>query len=55
MRKATKEGSVWRKGSHTLTLPSPHGGDRVLHPGWVGLVIRTIEAAEITEEGRDEQ
>jgi len=53
-RKATKEGSVWARGAHTLTLPSPHGGDKVLHPGWVGLAIRIIEAADVAEEDSDD-
>ena len=44
-RLAAKEGSVWRRGRHTLTLPRPHGGDRALHPRYVSLVIRVIEAA----------
>jgi hypothetical protein len=55
MRKPTKEGSVWSKGAYTLTLPSPHGGDKVLHPGWVGLTIRMVEAADIAEEDSDDE
>ena len=45
-RLATKEGAVWRRGRHTLTLPRPHGGDPALHPRYVSLVVRVIEAAE---------
>ncbi len=44
-RLAAKEGGVWRQGRHTLTLPRPHGGDAALHPRYVSLVIRVIEAA----------
>ena len=45
-RLATKEGTVWQRGRHTLTLPRPHGGDPALHPRYVSLVVRVIDAAE---------
>lgn len=46
-RKASKENSLWKKGTVTLTLPTPHGGDPVLNPHYVSLVVRQIEVAEI--------
>lgn len=49
MRKAKREGSLWQKGSVTITLPSPHGGDPVLKMPYISLVIREIERAEILE------
>ncbi len=45
-RKASKENSVWHRGSVTLTLPNPHGGDRVLKTPYVNMVVREIERAE---------
>jgi len=50
-RKATKENSVWRRGSVTLTLPNPHGGDRVLKVPYVSMVVREIERAESLDAG----
>jgi len=58
MRKAKKESSFWQRGSVTLTLPNPHGGDRVLKIPYVTMVIREIERAEALEsssEGDNEE
>ncbi len=52
-RKASKEGSLWRKGSVTLTLPTPHGGERILKVPYVGLVVREIEKAEAMETAEE--
>jgi len=32
-----------------VTLPKPHGGDKVLPPRYVGYVIEEIEQAELIE------
>jgi len=54
-REPSKEGSFWRKGELTLTLPDPHGsGDKSLHPRWVSLVVRMIEQGETEEQGDQE-
>jgi hypothetical protein len=56
-RKASKENSIWKKGSVTVTLPLPHGGDPVLLPRYVSMVVREIERAlalNATEEGEEE-
>jgi hypothetical protein len=58
MRKAKKEASVWQKGSVTITLPNPHGGDRVLKVCYISLIVREIERAEVlatAEGGKDER
>jgi hypothetical protein len=47
-RAATKEGGgVWERAGRTVTLPKPHGGDKVLGPRYVSIVINEIEQAEL--------
>ena len=53
MRKVKKESSFWQRGSVTLTLPNPHGGDRVLKIPYVTTVVREIERAEALESARE--
>ena len=54
-RPARREGTVWSRGTTTLTLPNPHGrGDKSLFPKYVSLIVRKIEEAEALEEGRAE-
>lgn len=53
MRIAKKEGSFWQRGSVTITLPNPHGGDPVLKTHYVALVIRQIERAEDMESASE--
>lgn len=49
-RATTKEGGgLWRRGSCTVTLPKPHGRDKVLAPRYVTIVINEIERAELEE------
>ena len=49
-RAATKEGGgVWQRAGRTVTLPKPHGGDKVLPPRYVGIVISEIDQAELIE------
>jgi hypothetical protein len=48
-RPSSKEGNVWSKGSRTLTLPKPHGGDKVMKIPYVVMVIRHIEEQEAVD------
>jgi hypothetical protein len=53
-RAATKEGGgVWRRGKRVVTLPRPHGRDRVLHPRSVAMAIRQIEEAKRDDQEAD--
>jgi len=49
-RKASRENSLWKKGTQSLTLPNPHGGDKVMKVCYVVEVIRKIEAMLEEEE-----
>jgi hypothetical protein len=49
-RAATKEGGgVWTRAGRRVTLPKPHGRDKVLAPRYIGYVIHEIEQAELIE------
>ncbi len=49
-RAATKEGGgVWTRAGRTVTLPKPHGRDKVLAPRFVTIVVHEIEQAELAE------
>jgi hypothetical protein len=57
-REASKENphSMWKKGTLTLTLPTPHGrGDKSLKPAYVTLVVRLIEQGEPSEHDEEEE
>jgi len=53
VRTAAKEACVCKKGTHTLTLSFPHGGDPVVKIGMASCILREIDLAEIeaTEDG----
>lgn len=53
VRLAAKEGYVVRKGSHTYTLPHPHGGDRALKLPYAQALLRLLDdvKAELELEG----
>ena len=42
--------AAWKKGKVTLTVPDPHGGERVVKVAMVVEVIRKIEEARALEE-----
>lgn len=49
-RAATKEGGgVWQRGGYTLTLPKPHGGDKILRPEYISRIVRIIRLAEASD------
>lgn len=56
-RPGSKErGGVWQRGTFTLTLPKPHGGDNSLAPRYISLVLSVIDLAEAQEpEDEDEE
>lgn len=55
-RPTTKEGNLWSSHGVTLTLPNPHGGDKVLKLPYVVNVIRKIdEVREIVKTEDEEQ
>ena len=52
-RAATKEASVWKRGSITLTLPRPKG--KALLVAYVALVLRKIREAEMLGIAEEQQ
>jgi hypothetical protein len=49
-RPGTKErGGVWTRAGRRVVLPKPHGGDKVLAPRYVSIVVEEIEQAELIE------
>jgi hypothetical protein len=52
-REASKESAVWQREGVTLTLPTPHGGDKVLLTPYVSLVVRKIKEVKAIVEGFD--
>ncbi len=54
-RDASKEACVCKKGTRTLTLSRPHGGDTVVKIGMASCILREIDLAEVeqAEDGGD--
>ena len=50
VRIASKEGYVLKCGSVSLTLPDPHGSDKVIKVGMAGTILRQIDAANLEQE-----
>ena len=54
-RPGSKErGGVWQRGSFTLTLPRPHGGDSALAPRYISIILNAIELAEAQDSEEED-
>ena len=52
-RKGKRGHVVWTKGRTTLTVPEPHGRERLLLPCYASQIVRKIEEAEASADERD--
>jgi hypothetical protein len=48
---ASKEGYKCKRGTRTLILPNPHGGDKVLKLTYATRILREIDLAELEAKG----